>query len=307
MDKKLEDELKRMYLDKNTTPEQLTSKLREVKEDELKEQKPTSENIEKFSEEEAPKTYDEYLEKQQELQGVVLNQETVEGIKNEVGIPQVSLPEPQKIPEPHFVKVEKEPEFLEIQPEIQAPSEPVPIEIHEPEEFKPEIPAPPEPPIPELDDEEPEEEPEIEEIPKEEAKEFLDDDKLPEINDVEQEQEELKQDDKTPSGYDQFKQDEYLSEEEARAKIATMLANRNNLEMLSELNDFEIFQLSVVVSIAQKYEIPIVKLFTDNMLGFKVSRGREGRREIKDVAAPVYRPPQEKRGIMDAIMGRRFG
>jgi hypothetical protein len=115
------------------------------------------------------------------------------------------------------------------------------------------------------------------------------------------EQQELEQDEQ--GAYkQQFGQDEYISEDEARARIATMLINRKNLEMMSELNDFEIFKLSIVVSIAQKYNVPLIALFADKLLGFKVSRAREGRREVKDVASPV-RKEQDKRSLMDMVMG----
>jgi len=118
---------------------------------------------------------------------------------------------------------------------------------------------------------------------------------------IEKEQQELEQDEQ--GAYkQQFGQDEYISEDEARARIATMLINRKNLEMMSELNDFEIFKLSIVVSIAQKYNVPLIQLFADKLLGFKVSRAREGRREVKDVASPT-RKDGDKKSVMDMILG----
>jgi len=117
-----------------------------------------------------------------------------------------------------------------------------------------------------------------------------------------QQQQQFDQDES--GGYKQFGQDEYMSEDEARARIATMLVNRKNLEMMSELNDYEIFKLAVVASIAQTYKVPLVELFADKLLGFKVSRAREGRREVKEVAAPS-KVAQDKKSVMDMIMGGR--
>jgi len=118
------------------------------------------------------------------------------------------------------------------------------------------------------------------------------------------EQKELEQDEQ--NAYSQFQQDEFLSEDEARAKIATMLIDRKNRETMSELNDYEIFQLSVVNAIAKRFNINIVRQWVSELLDFKVSRARKGREEVKEVAQPSLRREQsEKKSVMDLIMGNR--
>jgi len=122
---------------------------------------------------------------------------------------------------------------------------------------------------------------------------------------VSEEQKELEQDEQ--EGYGQFQQDEFLSEDEARAKIATMLIDRENRETMSELNDYEIFQLSIVNAVAKDFGIGIVQQWANELLDFKVSRAREGRKEVKEVAAPSIKQQQDKKSVMDMIMGgRRF-
>jgi DNA-binding TFAR19-related protein (PDSD5 family) len=106
-------------------------------------------------------------------------------------------------------------------------------------------------------------------------------------------------------GYGQFQRDEFISEDEARARIATMLISKDNIEQMSELTDYEIFKLSVVSAIARQYSMPLVLNWSERLLSLKVSRARAGRHEIKDVASP--QPKQhEKAGLRDLILGGRM-
>jgi len=100
--------------------------------------------------------------------------------------------------------------------------------------------------------------------------------------------------------------EESLSPEEAQAKIAMLLAKTEHLEVMSELDDDEIKLIAALRTIAKLFNNDVLNTYVDYYLKLKVSRFREGRREIKDIAVP--QPSQKeklRKSIKDILMGLR--
>jgi len=94
--------------------------------------------------------------------------------------------------------------------------------------------------------------------------------------------------------------------EEALAKGILDLLKSEKTKILSDLDDEEILNLSLLYSWAEITKCDAIKKFCDNFLQLRVSRFRLGRREIVSVASYTGEPDRKKvRSIKDLFAGIR--
>jgi len=71
--------------------------------------------------------------------------------------------------------------------------------------------------------------------------------------------------------------------DEAKAKIVTSLMDTANIEKNTELDNFELANVSVIKAINEKVESRIMDTFVKTFLATKVSHNRLGRKEIIEI------------------------
>jgi hypothetical protein len=100
--------------------------------------------------------------------------------------------------------------------------------------------------------------------------------------------------------------DKIYGTEEAVAKGLMDLLGEKKPKILSDLDDEEILNLSLLYSLGDKTKIDSVIAFCDNFLKLRVSRFRLGRREIVFVAGAGNEPDRKRfRTIKDLFSGLR--
>jgi len=67
---------------------------------------------------------------------------------------------------------------------------------------------------------------------------------------------------------------------EGNQSNSRLLLDRNDVETKTELNDVEINNMSKILLIAERYNVPVLYDFAQNIMTLKISRGRRGRREF---------------------------
>lgn len=97
-------------------------------------------------------------------------------------------------------------------------------------------------------------------------------------------------------------EEESLTEEEARSKIAMMLSRTENLETLSETDDAEVKLISALKTIAERYNMPLVDDYTDKYLQLKVSLHRQGRKEIQEIARPSHDTEERQKSSLKSLL-----
>ena len=94
--------------------------------------------------------------------------------------------------------------------------------------------------------------------------------------------------------------------EEALAKGILDLLKSTNKKILSDLDDEEILNLSLLYSWAEQIKCNALTKFCDNFLQLRISRFRLGRREIVNIASFSGDPDRKKvKSIKDLFSGMR--
>jgi hypothetical protein len=95
--------------------------------------------------------------------------------------------------------------------------------------------------------------------------------------------------------------------EEALAKgILNLLHSTEGRKVLSDLDDEEILNLSLLYTWSDLIKDKALKQFCDNFLELRISRFRLGRREIVSIASFTGEPERRKiKGIKDLFAGFR--
>jgi hypothetical protein len=94
--------------------------------------------------------------------------------------------------------------------------------------------------------------------------------------------------------------------EEALAKGILELLKSGKTKILSDLDDEEILNLSLLYTWAEEIKCNTLKKFCDNFLLLRVSRFRLGRREIVGIASYSGEPDRKKvKSIKDLFAGIR--
>lgn len=68
--------------------------------------------------------------------------------------------------------------------------------------------------------------------------------------------------------------------EEAMGKLIALLSNENKFRVITELTKDEESAIAGLLALAETYDIPLLKNYIKNLLLLRVSRKREGRKEI---------------------------
>jgi hypothetical protein len=94
--------------------------------------------------------------------------------------------------------------------------------------------------------------------------------------------------------------------EEALAKGILDLLKSDKSKILSDLDDEEILNLSLLYTWAEVIDCSALKKFCDNFLQLRISRFRLGRREIVGIASYSGEPERKKiKSIKDLFAGIR--
>lgn len=81
------------------------------------------------------------------------------------------------------------------------------------------------------------------------------------------------------------------------------LLEKDDVEMKTELNDKEILTISKLRFVSDRYEVPALRDFTDNLMILKVSRNRKGRTEFIQGLHADERREQPNEGFFSRIFG----
>jgi len=83
------------------------------------------------------------------------------------------------------------------------------------------------------------------------------------------------------------------------------LLDKEDVEVKTELNDQEILTISKLRFVADRYEIPVLRDFTDNLMTLKISRHRKGRTEFIQGLHADERRETPNEGFFSKIFGGR--
>lgn len=86
--------------------------------------------------------------------------------------------------------------------------------------------------------------------------------------------------------YEDFTQDEFISPDEAQAKIIQMLLKVTSPEIMTELTEHEVKNIAQLKTIADIYGSESMSKLIENYMLLKISYKRQGRQEVINVARP---------------------
>ena len=90
---------------------------------------------------------------------------------------------------------------------------------------------------------------------------------------------------------------------EGNQSNSRLLLDRNDVETKTELNDVEINNMSKILLIAERYNVPVLYDFAQNIMTLKISRGRRGRREFIQGLHADERREQPQEGMLSRLFG----
>lgn len=96
--------------------------------------------------------------------------------------------------------------------------------------------------------------------------------------------------------------------DEALAKISTQLMTptKDNIYTISDITPEEVFGLSVLSTMAKKFDSKMIQDWIDNFLLLRVSRFRLGRKELLMLGSGMRQQTEQKKGgTADLFMGLR--
>ena len=99
--------------------------------------------------------------------------------------------------------------------------------------------------------------------------------------------------------------DEIVTQDEALAKIALILAKAENKKQLSELADYEAASFASLYSVAEKTENKMLTSFLNSMLELRVSLKSKGREELMSVAKATRKEDEAALKIRKMFSGWR--
>ena len=88
--------------------------------------------------------------------------------------------------------------------------------------------------------------------------------------------------------------DDSLQQDEALAKIAMFLANTSEPKLLSEIDDEEIRLVAALSVVSETTDDIMLKNFLSYFLRLRVSKNRQGRKELLDIAKSAHDNQESK-------------
>lgn len=102
----------------------------------------------------------------------------------------------------------------------------------------------------------------------------------------------------------QMDDDESLTREEALAKVSMILAKTENSKIMTDITIGEVGLISALSTVADTLDYAILKIFEEDFRQHRVSKDRQGRKEILEIASEARRMIPEK---MNSWRNRIFG
>lgn len=100
--------------------------------------------------------------------------------------------------------------------------------------------------------------------------------------------------------------DQEIREERSRNDSGRLL-DKKDVEVKTELNDKEIVTISKLRFVADRYDLPVLNDFTNNLMTLKISRNRKGRSEFIQGLHADERREQPDQSFLSKIFGQRGG
>ena len=91
-----------------------------------------------------------------------------------------------------------------------------------------------------------------------------------------------------------------------KEKMIEQAFSSENMAMRSELNQKQIYAVLKLQLFADKYQSKMVEDLTNNFLQLQVSKGRQGRKEFKEMAQSVFYDNQQGFGMPPSGIAGRF-
>lgn len=87
-----------------------------------------------------------------------------------------------------------------------------------------------------------------------------------------------------------------------------LLAQTKRPDLLSDLEDNEIRVLAILDAISEKYELDMIQDIILNLLNFRISRDRQGRKELMSLGRQGGQPNQgQDKSLKDMVLGMGSG
>lgn len=83
--------------------------------------------------------------------------------------------------------------------------------------------------------------------------------------------------------------------DDAIGKIAMALSERKHPELLTELSDEEVKNISILLTIATEEELDFLVTFVENFIRLRVSLNRKGVKEIIELTKGTQQPEKQMR------------
>lgn len=91
-----------------------------------------------------------------------------------------------------------------------------------------------------------------------------------------------------------------------KEKMIDQAFSSENMSMRSELNQKQIYAVLKLQLFADKYQSSMVHDLTNNFLQLQVSKGRQGRKEFKEMAQSIFYEQNQGFGMPPTGIGSRF-
>jgi len=91
---------------------------------------------------------------------------------------------------------------------------------------------------------------------------------------------------------DMMVDEESMSREEALAKVAMALTKSDNPQLMSDLDEVEVSMLTALETVGTTTGLEILNIFAKNFENLRVSKDRQGRKELLDIAVEIKRTPE---------------
>jgi hypothetical protein len=91
--------------------------------------------------------------------------------------------------------------------------------------------------------------------------------------------------------------DQNLSREEALAKVSLILARTENPKLLSDITITEVSLLTALHVVGDMLDFKILDVFGENFEMLRVSKERQGRKELLEIASEIRRQPERMGGL----------
>ena len=107
----------------------------------------------------------------------------------------------------------------------------------------------------------------------------------------------------TPKG----QQQQPTNDKEYLKDVIKAVYDKSNIEVKTELNTSQIMAISRAEMIADVYNIPILKSFTNQIMTLMISKDRKSRKEFTEISKSIMASANqdEEAGVIDKLIGNK--